>query len=161
MENLQDALVEELRDLLNAENQLTKALPKMAKACDSKELSTAIKNHLQETREQVVRLEKMIKSLGKPVRGKTCEAMKGLLKEGEETIKEHDAGPMRDAMIIAAAQKVEHYEIASYGTVVAWAEQLGNEEVAQLAGETLDEEKGADEKLTEIARSINPQSMAA
>jgi ferritin-like metal-binding protein YciE len=151
---------EELRDIYNAEGQLVKALPKMAKAASNDELKKAIEDHLEQTKGQVDRLEKVFQSLGVAVRGKTCAAMKGLLEEGKEILEEEDIeDTVLDAALIAAAQKVEHYEIATYGTLIAWAKQLGYADQAKLLEETLTEEKEADSLLTEIAES-NINAMA-
>ena len=160
--NLQELLVEEMRDLYNAEGQLLKALPKMAKAAQSERLKEAFERHLEETEQQIERLERAFESMGEPVKGKKCKAMEGLLAEGKEIMEEHSESPMLDAALICAAQKVEHYEIASYGTVCTWADLLGLSEVSELLKETLDEEKTADESLTEIAESeINAEAVTA
>ena len=157
-ENLQELFVEELKDLYDAEKQLTKALPKMAKATDNPELKTAFEEHLEITRMQVARLEEVFKSLGMAARGKTCEGMKGLIEEGQEMMEEMEQGSTLDAALISSAQKVEHYEIASYGTLATFAEVLGHEDAKDLLGQTLEEEKEADEKLTVIASQINPEA---
>lgn len=154
-ESLRDAMIEELKDMLHAEKQITKALPKMAKAAESEELSAAFAEHLEETQAQIQRIEEVLETLGESVRGKTCEGMKGIIDEGNELIKENDKGPVRDAILIAAAQKVEHYEIASYGTIIAWAELMGMSDVVETLGITLEEEKVTDDRLTEIARTLN------
>ena len=156
-ENLQELFVEELRDVYDAEKQLTKALPKMAKAVESEELRTAFEEHLEITRMQVNRLEEVFKSLGMTARGKTCEGMKGLIEEGSSHIEELE-GSTLDAALIGAAQKVEHYEIATYGTLATWADLLGHQDAKDLLGQTLEEEKEADEKLTAIAGQINPEA---
>ena len=156
-ENLQELFVEELRDVYDAEKQLTKALPKMAKAVESDVLRTAFEEHLEITRMQVNRLEEVFKSLGLTARGKTCDGMKGLLEEGASHIEELD-GATLDAALIGAAQKVEHYEIATYGTLAKWADLLGHQDAKDLLGQTLEEEKEADETLTGIAGQINPAS---
>ena len=156
-ENLQELFVEELRDVYDAEKQLTKALPKMAKAVESDVLRTAFEEHLEITRMQVNRLEEVFKSLGLAARGKTCDGMKGLLEEGASHIEELD-GATLDAALIGAAQKVEHYEIATYGTLAKWADLLGHQNAKDLLGQTLEEEKEADETLTSIAGQINPAS---
>jgi ferritin-like metal-binding protein YciE len=147
----------ELRDIYNAEGQLVKALPKMAKAASNEELKRAIEDHLEQTKGQVERLEKVFKSLGVAVRGKTCAAMEGLIAEGKEIMEEEDLEDnVLDAALIAAAQKVEHYEIATYGTLISWAKQLGYEDQAELLEQTLTEEKEANSLLTEIAEnSVN------
>ena len=159
-ENLQELFVDELKDMYDAEKQLTKALPKMAKAADSQELRAAFEEHLEITRMQVNRLEEVFKSLGMAARGKTCEGMKGLIEEGQEMMEELEQGPTLDAALISAAQKVEHYEIASYGTLATFAEILGHQDAKDLLGQTLEEEKEADEKLTEIAGQINFEAEA-
>ena len=153
VDSLRTHLFEELTDLLDAENQLTKALPKMAKAASAKQLKTAFERHLAETRKQITRLDKALRALGERPRRKTCEAMKGLLTEGEEMMNETPAGALRDAVMITAAQKVEHYEMASYGCVRTYAMVLGEPGVARLLEQTLKEEKAADGKLTMIAES--------
>ncbi|MHB1309749.1 MAG: ferritin-like domain-containing protein [Limisphaerales bacterium] len=150
---LHELLLEELADILHAERQLTKALPKMAQAAKSEELTVAFETHLAETENQITRLEQVFASLDEPVKSKECKAMKGLLEEGKEMMEDMKDSPALDAALIAAAQKVEHYEIASYGTVCAWAEHMGHEEAVELLQATLAEEKAADEKLTGIAES--------
>ena len=154
-ENLHELFVDELKDIYDAEKQLTKALPKMAKAADSEELRAAFEEHLEITRMQVNRLEEVFKSLGIAARGKPCEGMKGLIEEGQEKMQELEQGPTLDAALIASAQKVEHYEIASYGTLATFAEIMGHQDAKDLLGQTLDEEKEADEKLTQVAGEIN------
>ena len=156
-ENLQELFVEELKDIYDAEKQLVKALPKMAKAAESAELRGAFEEHLEITRAHVGRLEEVFKGLGMAARGKTCEGMKGLVEEGQEAMQELE-GTVLDAALIASAQKVEHYEIATYGTLATFAEVLGMEDAKDLLGQTLDEEKEADEKLTQIASQINPEA---
>ncbi len=150
---LHELFLNELADILSAERQLIKALPKMAAAARSAELTAAFESHLAETENQITRLERIFASLDEPVRSKECKAMKGLLEEGKDLMEEMKESLALDAALIAAAQKVEHYEIASYGTVCAWAEKMGHDEAAELLNATLDEEKAADEKLTEIAES--------
>jgi len=159
LDSLQKLFVEELRDLYSAENQILKALPKMAKAARSPELKAAFQKHLEETKGQVERLDTIFEGLGKSPKGKTCKAMEGLVEEGSELMKE-DADPaVLDAGLIAAAQRVEHYEIAGYGTVRAYARQLGQEEAVRLLQETLDEEGATDKSLTALAEStINLQA---
>jgi len=154
-ENLHDLFVEELRDIYDAEKQLTKALPKMAKAADNGELRAAFEEHLEITKMQVNRLEEVFRSLGSAARGKPCKGMKGLIEEGQEKIEELEQGPTLDAALIASAQKVEHYEIATYGTLATFAEIMEHQDAKDLLGQTLDEEKEADEKLTGIAGQIN------
>lgn len=157
-ENLNELFVEELRDIYDAEKQLTKALPKMAKAAESKDLRAAFEEHLEITKAHVGRCEEVFKLLGMAAKGKTCEGMKGLIEEGDEKIKELDEGSVLDAALIASAQKVEHYEIATYGTLATFAEVLDMEDAKDLLGQTLEEEKEADEKLTAIAGQINPEA---
>ena len=147
---------DELKDIYWAEKALTKAIPKMVKNATSEELITALEDHLTETKEQVKRVEQVFEILGKKASAKKCEAMEGLMKEAEEIMESCEEGAMRDAGIISAAQKVEHYEIASYGTLRQFAETLGLADVAELLQMTLDEEKAADIKLSEVATtSIN------
>jgi ferritin-like metal-binding protein YciE len=152
-ENLREALVEEIRDLYNAEKQLVKALPKMAKGASSDELREAFELHLDETEGQVTRLERVFELLDEKPRGKHCAGMAGIIEEGNETLQEDMEDSVLDACLIASAQRVEHYEISAYGTAIAWAEALELGEVAQVLRETLDEEKAADEKLTALAES--------
>ncbi|HLP19317.1 MAG TPA: ferritin-like domain-containing protein [Chitinophagales bacterium] len=144
---------DELKDIYWAEKALVKALPKMAKNATSPELVEALQNHLEETQGQIQRLEQVFEIIEKKAVAKKCEAMEGLLKEGDEIMKDTEKGSMRDAGIISAGQKVEHYEIASYGTLRAFAQTLGLDDAAALLQETLDEEKAADETLTEVAES--------
>jgi len=151
---MEELFIEELRDLYDAEKQLTKALPKMAKAASSEELRTAFEEHLEQTEGQVGRLEEIFKALGEKATGKTCAAMAGLIKEGNEIAQEIEESAVRDAGLIAAAQKVEHYEISGYGSARTHAELLGNDEAVSLLEETLEEEKSTDERLTELAESI-------
>ena len=152
--DLHELFIDELADLYSAEQQLTKALPKMAKAAESDELREALEEHLEETEEHMSRLEQVFESLDETLKKKTCKAMKGLLEEGDEILKEQKDSNALDAGIIAACQKVEHYEIASYGTVCAWADQMGHDEALKLLRQTEEEESAADEKLTEIAETI-------
>jgi ferritin-like metal-binding protein YciE len=153
-ETLQELLVEQLRDLYDAEKQLVKALPKLAKATQNEQLAEALRSHLAETENQVTRLEEVFGIVGAPAKGKTCKGMKGLLEEGNEAIQEEDKGEMRDLAIIAGCQKVEHYEISAYGTIRTIAEQLDLGDAVELLQQTEDEEKEADSKLTEVAISI-------
>jgi ferritin-like metal-binding protein YciE len=156
VDSLRTHLVEELTDLLDAENQLTKALPKMAKSATSAQLKTAFERHLAQTRKQIDRLDKALRQLGERPRRKTCEAMQGLISEGEEMMNQTPEGALRDAVMITAAQKVEHYEMASYGCARTYALVLGEPGVARLLDQTLKEEKATDGKLTMIAeRSVN------
>ncbi|MFZ0321510.1 MAG: ferritin-like domain-containing protein [Candidatus Sulfotelmatobacter sp.] len=156
--SLKELYVEELKDLLSAENQLTKALPKMAKAASSDELRQGFEEHLQQTQGHVERLQQIFEMLGEKGSGKKCLGMEGLVKEGAEIMGEDFEDAMMDAALISAAQRVEHYEIAGYGTVIAFAELLGESEQASLLKETLQEEKETDEKLTELATEINAQA---
>lgn len=153
-ERLNDLLVEEIRDIYDAEKQLVKALPKIAKACDSEDLAEAVNGHLIETQNHVSRLEKVFQLLMAPAKGKPCKGMKGLIEEGSDVIEDKDEGPIRDLAIIAAAQRVEHYEISAYGTARAMAEQVGNSQVANLLLQTENEEKIADGKLSGVAKTI-------
>ena len=156
METLQDLLVEQLKDLYNAENQLVKALPKMAKAATDPELKQAFENHLEETKEHVARLETILGELDELGRGKKCKGREGLIEEGSELIEEDPEEDVLDAGLISKAQHVEHYEMAGYGTVRTWAQLMGHTEHARLLQTTLDEEGAADKLLTELAeRSIN------
>ncbi len=154
MKTLQDLFVDQLKDLYSAENQLIKALPKMAKAAANDELRSGFEKHLEQTRNHAERIQQICEQLGVTPRGKKCAAMEGLITEGKELLEEDAEPQVLDAGLIAAAQKVEHYEIASYGTARTWAEQLGLEEAVSLLEETLDEEKSTDEKLTEIAVNL-------
>ena len=160
IDSLQTLLVTELRDLLDAERRLTKALPKMARAAGSDELKQAFTEHLEQTEEHVTRLEEALTALDVEPKGKTCHGMMGLIEEGTEHMQEdYDEDSLRDAAIIGAAQKVEHYEIAGYGTARTFAQLLGNEHVVSLLEATLEEEKQADQKLTQIAEStVNPEA---
>jgi ferritin-like metal-binding protein YciE len=159
VKTIDELLLDELKDLYSAEKQITKALPKMAKAAVSQDLKTAFESHLEETQGQVERLDKIFEILGKTPRGKMCHGMEGLLEEGSEMMQELEKGPVRDAGLISAAQRVEHYEMAGYGSVREFASILGLRDIASLLDETLVEEKAADEKLTGIAKKINPQAL--
>ena len=153
LNSLQDLLVEEMKDTYSAETQIAKALPKMAQAATSPQLKAAFEKHLVETQNQVKRLEQIFEKLGESPEGNFCEATEGLVKEGEELMSE-DADPqVLDAGLIASAQKVEHYEIASYGTLTTWAKELGHTEIAELLGQTLNEEEMTDKALTQLAES--------
>lgn len=147
----QDLLIEQLKDVYSAEQQIIEALPKMVKAADSDELREAFQMHLEETRGQVERLDEIFEGLSRKPGAKKCKGMEGLIKEGEEALEEVEKGPARDALLIASAQRIEHYEISAYGTIRTWAEEMGMDDAADLLGETLDEESAADEKLTTIA----------
>ena len=159
--NLREALVDEIRDLYNAEKQLTKALPKMAKASTNDELRTAFEMHLEETQGQIGRLERVFELLDEKPRGKHCAGMAGIIEEGNEKLEEDLEDAVMDACIIKSAQSAEHYEIGSYGTAIAWAEALELTEVAEILEETLAEEKAADAKLSALAESgINEAATA-
>lgn len=160
VKTMDDLFLEELRDIYDAEKQIIKALPKMAKSATSEDLKGAFEEHLEQTKGQVERLERIFSELDEKPTGTKCEGMEGLLSEGEKVIREGEPSAVLDAGLIAAAQKVEHYEIASYGTARTFAELLGHEEAAELLEETLDEEKETDEKLTGLAESIvNPEAV--
>jgi len=149
-----------LKDLYSAEKQITKSLPKLAKAATSPELKTAFETHLKETLGQIERLDRVFKILGKSPRGKVCNGMKGVLEEGAEVLEETEKGSaVRDAALISAAQRVEHYEMAGYGCVREYATLLGQNEIAKLLDETLAEEKAADSKLGKVAKQINPAAV--
>ena len=154
-QGLRDLFVDELKDIYWAEKALTKAIPKMIKNASSDELVEALKEHLEETKIQIIRLEEVFLSVGEKAGAKKCEAMAGLTKEAGEIMENTEQGVVRDAGIILAAQKIEHYEIATYGTLASFARTLGEDEAASLLVETLNEEKAADEKLSEISDSIN------
>ena len=154
---LHELFLEELADIYSAEQQLTKALPKMAKAADSDELREAFEEHLQQTEEQISRLEQVFESLDEKMQRKTCKAMQGLIEEGNEVLQEHKGSPAIDAALIAAAQKVEHYEIATYGTLCTWAEQMGHRDALDLLKQSIDEEEMTDERLTELAEGLANQ----
>lgn len=159
IETLDQLLEEELKDIYSAEKQLLKAMPKMAKKASSAELKSALQEHLEVTKRQVERLEQVFESLGKSAKAKTCKAMQGLVEEATEIMEEDAEDAVMDAGLIAAAQKVEHYEMASYGTVRTWARLCGQQEAAQLLQETLDEEGEADKRLTQLAESfVNPEA---
>lgn len=157
-ESMRQLYIDELRDLYNAETQLVKALPKMAKASSNAELRQGFEEHLRQTSEHVSRLEQIFEMLDEKPTGKKCLGMEGLVKEGAETMKEDYEGKVMDTAIIGAAQRVEHYEIAGYGTVRSLAELMGEVEHVTLLEQTLEEEKQTDEKLTQLAGSINPQA---
>lgn len=156
--DLRELYIDELKDLYNAETQLVKALPKMAKAASSDELRQGFEDHLEQTKGHVERLEKIFESLDESPKGKKCAGMEGLVEEGSEIMDEDYEGAVLDAALIGAAQRVEHYEIAGYGTVAEFAEILGESEHVTLLNETLEEEKETDNKLTELAKEINPQA---
>lgn len=155
--DLHKLFLEELADIYNAEQQITKALPKMAKAAESEELRQAFEEHLQQTEEQISRLDQVFESLGESMKRKTCKGMQGLIEEGNEVMQEQKGSAAIDAALIAAAQKVEHYEIATYGTLCAWAEQMGHDDALDLLKQNIDEEETTDERLTELAESLANQ----
>ena len=159
--SFEDLFVNELRDIYSAEKQLTRALPRMAKAAKHPELREALESHLEETRGQVERLDQVFEQLDLPKRAKKCEAMEGLIEEARATMEELDDGALLDVGMIISAQKVEHYEIAGYGSLVALARQLGHADAAGLLAATLDEEKAADQKLNKIAASVNAEAASA
>lgn len=162
LNNLEDVFRDHLMDLHSAEQQLTSALPKMARGASSKELREALEKHLETTREHLERLDRIGKEMGVDLGGKTCKAMQGLIKEGEEILKEGGADDALDAALIAAGQRVEHYEIAAYGSACTYAEELGHDEALKLLKKTLDEEERTDEQLTKIAEGgVNQRAMKA
>ena len=156
---LHDAFLDELRDMYHAEKQLTSALPKLAKKAKSPDLSEAFRSHLAETENHVTRLEQVFAELGETAKAKTCDGMKGIIAEANEMIGESYDDQTMDAVLIASAQRAEHYEIAAYGTLVTWARTMEHDSAADLLQQNLDEEKAADEKLTDVAESgINEQA---
>jgi len=160
LDTLENLYISELRDLYSAENQLLKALPKMAKGASSPELKDAFEKHLQQTKGHVERLEQLFEQLDESPKGKTCQAMKGLIEEGSEILKEEGEESVLDAGMIVAAQKVEHYEIASYGSVRTFANVLGQDEAARLLQATLDEESETNEILSGLAETVvNPEAL--
>jgi ferritin-like metal-binding protein YciE len=158
-EALKELYIDELKDIYNAENQLVKALPKMAKAATSEDLSSGFEAHLEQTRGHIQRLEQIFKALDEKPTGKKCKGMEGLIAEGQEMMGEDFDDDVMDAALISAAQRVEHYEIAAYGTVRTYAELLGEDEAVQLLEQTLEEEKETDQKLTDLASEINVKAM--
>ena len=161
LDSLQKLYVSELRDLYSAENQILKALPKMAKAASAPELKEGFQTHLNETKDQVARLERIFEKLGQSPKGKRCKAMEGLLEEGAELMKEDAEPEVLDAGLIAAAQRVEHYEMAGYGTVRTYARLLNETQAERLLQETLDEEAQTDKKLTDLAETlVNPKALS-
>lgn len=157
-EALKKLFVEQIRDIYDAEKQLVRALPKLAKAAASEELAEALRTHLEETQNQVSRLEEVFGTVGVAVKGKPCKGMKGLIEEGNEAVQEEEESSIRDLAIIAGAQKVEHYEISAYGTARTLAEQLGIDEATELLQQTEDEEKEADANLTKVAMTLYESS---
>ena len=161
LESLKDLYIHELKDLHSAEKQITKALPKMAEAASNDELATAFREHLDQTHEHIWRLQKILGRHGESLRGPKCKGMGGLLEEGAEMIETDAEDKVRDAGLISTAQRVEHYEIAAYGCAETYAELIGDSEGASLLRATLTEEKATDEKLTDLARSINVDAEVA
>ncbi len=159
--DLRELYVDELKDLYDAENQLITALPKMAEAATSDQLRSGFEQHLEQTREHAQRIERIFNSMGEKVKGKKCKGMNGLISEGKDVMGEDYDGELMDAALISAAQRVEHYEIAAYGTVRTFAKLLGEQEAAALLEQTLEEEKETDKKLTELANNINFQAAGA
>jgi len=157
---MNELLIDFMRDIYYAERQILRALPKMAKAAQSEKLKQALLHHREETQGQVERLQKAFEAMGQRARGQTCEAINGIIEEGDEVVEEFEQGPVRDAGIVANAQAVEHYEMARYGTIVAWARGAGQKEVAELMEATLEEEKHADRLLNELAgKEINQKAI--
>ena len=157
---LEEAFIHGLSDIYSAEKQLTKALPKMAKASTNPMLAEGFQTHLEETKGQIDRIDQLVENLGIKLQRMKCKAMEGLVEEGDETIEEIEEGPIRDVMLIAGAQKVEHYEIATYGCLVEIAKKLGYKDAVKLLNETLAEEKATDEKLTQLAISnVNDEAL--
>jgi ferritin-like metal-binding protein YciE len=156
----EELFVDELKDIYSAEKQAVKAFPRLAKAVQSEELKQAMQDHLEQTKGQVERLDRIFEILEKRSSGKTCEGMKGLVTEAQSQLEEIEKGPVLDCAIIGALQRIEHYEIAAYGTVATLAEAMGHEEVKELLGETLEEEKETDERLTEVAQSVNSEALS-
>ena len=161
LDNLQSLFENELKDIYNAEKQLVEALPRIAKAASSPELANAVTSHLEQTKGHVQRLEKIMRSLDMPTRGKKCKGMEGLLAEGKEILEEDGEDSVKDAGIISAAQRVEHYEMAAYGCLRTYAQILGHTEAARLLDQTLQEEEAADEKLSQLAEGGINQAAAA
>jgi ferritin-like metal-binding protein YciE len=159
LDTLADAFHEELRDVLSAERQLIKALPKMIKHASCEQLKQALTDHLAETEKQIERVEQAFQDTGKAPRAKTCNAMKGLIEEADEMLKQEAESAVRDALIIACSQKIEHYEIATYGTLCTWAKSLGYDDALKLLKQNIAEEELADQKLSELAISINQDAL--
>ena len=159
LKNLQDLFLDELKDLYDAEHRITKALPKLIKEATSRELTMSFEKHLKQTEEHIARLERVFEDIGESPTRKTCQAMVGLLKEGEELMEEEAPDSVKDASLIAAAQKVEHYEMATYGCLRDWAQLLDYDDAALMFQKTLDEEGEADKKLTQCAKSLNVEAV--
>jgi ferritin-like metal-binding protein YciE len=156
----EELFVDELKDIYSAEKQAVKAYPRLTKAVQSEELKEAMQEHLEQTKGQIERLDRIFEILEKRSSGKTCEGMKGLIEEAQTQLEEIEKGPVLDCAIIGALQRVEHYEIAAYGTVATLAEAMGQDEVKELLGETLEEEKETDERLTQVAQSVNSEALS-
>ncbi len=161
VENLQQLFVEQLRDLYDGEQQITEALPKLIEKASNPQLKSALQEHLDITNRQIDRLDEIFEQLDEDADGETCKGMKGVIKEGDDLVGKADDPAVRDASIITSAQRVEHYEIAGYGTVKTYARQLGKQDFARILEEILNEEKEADQKLTQLAESINIEAKAA
>lgn len=161
VETAEDLFLDELKDIYSAEKQAVRAYPRLAKVVQSQELKEAMQQHLEQTKGQVERLDRIFELLEKRAGGKTCEGMKGLLEEATTHVEEIERGPVLDVAILAALQRVEHYEIAAYGTVATLAEMMGQEEIHELLGETLEEEKETDGKLTQISSGVNTEAMGS
>ncbi len=159
IETVQDLFLDELKDIYSAEKQAIRAYPRIAKAVQSDDLKKTLQTHLEQTKKQVERLDRVFEILEKRSGGKTCEAMKGLIEEGAESLEEIEPGPVLDVAIIASAQRMEHYEIAAYGTVATLAEAMGEEEIKNLLGQTLEEEKQTDVLLTEVSKQVNAEAL--
>jgi ferritin-like metal-binding protein YciE len=158
--SLEDMFLDGLKDIYYAEKKILKTLPKMAKGAESEEVAAAFEKHREQTEEQVERLEQIFESMDKPARGKTCPAIDGIIEEGSEILSDYKDAPALDAGLVGAAQAVEHYEIARYGTLIAWAEQLGMKDALQLLRETLQEEMDTDEALTKLGeQGVNERAM--
>ena len=158
--NANDLFLDELKDIYSAEKQAVRVYPRLAKAISSQELKEALQMHLEQTKGQIERLDRVFEILEKRSGGKTCEGMKGLIEEGQQHAEEIEAGPVRDAALIGAAQRMEHYEIAAYGTVLAFAKATGQNEIADLLAQTLEEEKQTDEKLTGVSETVNQEAIS-
>jgi ferritin-like metal-binding protein YciE len=159
-ENMNALLLDGIKDIYDAEKQATKAMPKLVKAASSQPLKDALNQHLDITKKQIERLEQVFERMGEKPRAKTCKAMQGLVEEAQEHLEEHEGSPLLDPVIVASAQKMEHYEISSYGTMRAYADALGNKQVAQMLQQTLDEEQKADQMLSELGERINQACVA-
>jgi len=156
----EELFVDELKDIYSAEKQAVKAFPKLAKAVQSEELKQAMQDHLEQTKGQVERLDRIFEILEERSSGKTCEGMKGLVEEAQSQLEEIEKGPVLDCAMIGALQRIEHYEIAAYGTAATLAEAMGKDEIKELLGETLEEEKETDERLTQVAQSVNSEALS-